>query len=506
MSFLCSNLTAFTVAMVASVLVWTFGGTRGDLLLPVIPWLVVIMAEVLLCFPQRHRGETTYEARDRVWHALKKDPVTWVSLGFLALLTVPFVNNGLCPFCDARQIARGVSPDPAVPFLPFCVNRLEHLSVFLWFLITLPAMLAVRHGLTRRGKRLVIELIMWNGLAVAVFGFVEKAMGATGPFWDTNPGTYWKTASDFFATFGYPNMAGDYFVTMFALAAALWRDKFEQDTKEKQAAKEADEKNYRTSLFWTRHYFLLPVAVFFFAALNTLSRAAIILVTVLAVLFFIHTLVSFLSHKRKAKRVTLGVWSLLVFGVVIFFASVSMPDRMRKEIRTLDATTVLDRVSGRGQDHERLATALWRDHKLFGCGGWGYSHLCTTKMPPKEKKSAVQRVGGINVHNDYLQFLAEHGLVGFGCLVTMVVLLVWPLGRIWRALMAAVRFTPPKQQPAKPLAIFVLPAPVFCILLAAVATFIHGFGDCPFRSPAVLMLFYAMLAAMDGFLPRLKGE
>ena len=504
MSFLYNNLAAFTVAAVASVLVWTFGGTRGDLLLPIVPWLVLLLVEALVCFPQRHRDETAYEARERAWRAIKKDPVTWVALGFLALLVIPFVNNGLCPFCDAPQIARGIRSEPAAPFLPFCVNRLEHLSVFLWFLLALPAMTAVRHCLTRRGKRLVVELIMWNGLAVALFGFVEKAMGATGPFWDSNPGTYWNTASDFFATFGYPNMAGDYFVTMFALAAALWRDKFEQDAKEKKLAKEADEKDYRPSLFWTRHYLLLPAAVFFFAALNTLSRAAIILVTVLAVLFFLHTLLSVLAHKRKAKRVTLGVWSLLVFGVVIFFASVFMPDRMRKEIRTLDATTVLDRVSGRGQDHEHLAAALWRDHKLFGCGGWGYGHLCMTKVPPKERKNAAQRVGGINVHNDYLQFLTEHGLVGFGALVALVVLLFWPIGRDWRQLVRESRFKKEKEQPPKPRQIFVLPAPVFFILLSALATLIHAFGDCPFRSPAILIVFFVDLAALPGFMPKLE--
>ena len=44
------------------------------------------------------------------------------------------------------------------------------------------------------------------------------------------------------------------------------------------------------------------------------------------------------------------------------------------------------------------------------------------------------------------------------------------------------------------------------ILAGATATFIHGFGDCPLRSPAVLSLFFIELAAMDGFLPRLREK
>ena len=48
MSFLCNNVAAFAVAMVASVLVWLFGGTRGDLLKPVAPWLIVFLVCRLL--------------------------------------------------------------------------------------------------------------------------------------------------------------------------------------------------------------------------------------------------------------------------------------------------------------------------------------------------------------------------------------------------------------------------------------------------------------------------
>ena len=110
-------------------------------------------------------------------------------------------------------------------------------------------------------------------------------------------------------------------------------------------------------------------------------------------------------------------------------------------------------------------------------------------------------IGGINVHNDYLQLLAEHGTVGFGLLVAMVVLLIMPIAKAWKVLMKATRFLSKKEAPPSPVAFFVLPAPVFCILLTALATLIHAFGDCPLRSPAVLTLFFVSLAAMPGFLP-----
>jgi hypothetical protein len=68
------------------------------------------------------------------------------------------------------------------------------------------------------------------------------------------------------------------------------------------------------------------------------------------------------------------------------------------------------------------------------------------------------------------------------------------------------RFKKPKDLPPKPVAVFVFPAPAFCLLMTVVATVIHGFGDCPLRSPAVLTLFFVSLAAIDGFLPRIDDE
>lgn len=508
MSFLYNNVAAITVAAVVSLMAWLWGGVRGDLLVRTVPWLFVVMLEVLVCYPQRHRGETTYEARARLWHALKHSPVFWVSVGLLALLAVPFVNNGLCRTCDAALLAQGVKAEPPVPGLPFCVNRADHLDVFLWFVVALLSLVIVHHSLTKRGKRLVLELIVWNGAALAMFGFVQGASGAPGPFWTPLPDG--RPDPDFFATFGYPNQAGSYFTALFGLSVALWRDQCERKRLEESALDSSSRsaamgKNY--GRFWRQHYFLMPAAVFFFAAINTLSRAAIVLVTSLAVIYFAHTLVVLLSRMNKSRRVFVGVWSLVVFGLLVFFVSISLPKTIRKEVNSLETTAMLDRVTGRGQYHADVATSLWRDHKLFGCGGWGYKHFCRAKMEElKIDQRKIQMVGGINVHNDYLQFLAEHGVVGFGALVALVVLLVRPVVRQWRGMLQDLRFKKGKELPPKPMAIFVLPAPAFFILVSCLATLIHAFGDCPLRSAATLPLLLVSLAAIPGFMPTGETE
>ena len=505
MSFLYNNVAAIAVAAVASVVVWLFGGARGDLLLPVVPWLFALLVEICLCYPQRHHGETTYEARSRVWHELKRSKVVWVSFGLLVLLLIPFVNNGLCTGCDAALIAQGLDPAPPISFLPFCVDRADHLNVVLWFMVVLPSLVAVHHCLTRRGKRLVVELIVWNGAALAVLGFVQGAMDAPGPFWCSFGGDGRKTV-DFFSTFGYPNMAGDYFTTLFGLAVALWRDRCEQLRREeagKDPSELAGSDARRYGRFWRKHYFLMPAAVFFFAALNTLSRAAIILVAATALVYFAHTLVIILSRMRRSRRVFVGVWSMVVFGLVVFFATIAMPSKMRKELNTLDTIGALDRVTSRAQYHGQVAPAIWKDHKLFGVGGWGYAHFSVDKM--KELKiplRSLQTVGGANVHNDHLQFLVEHGAVGYGAMVAIVILLLWPIVRQWRSMARDLRFKKGRDLPPKPVSIFVLPAPVLFILTTAIATVIHAFGDCPLRSCAVLDLFFISIAALPGFMPK----
>ena len=513
MRFLFDNLAVLAVFVLCAAFAWLFGGIRGEYLVPVVPWLTVLMLEICLCFPQRHTNESSYDARERSWGNLKKDPILWLFLGLAALLTIPFLNKGLCPICDYPEIVAGADPKPTIPLIPFCVNRLEHLNVVLWFLPALAAALCVKHTLLKRGKRLLIALLVWNGMALGVLGAVQQMTGARGPLWieDAVQNAY------FFSTFGYPNMAGDYFTTLFGLAVGLWRWRVEEMRQLERGTKSEHqigskgghshehEGVRRKTHFWKIHYHLIPAVIFFFCAMDTLSRAAVMLVTILAVVLFLHSFMCFIARMKKAKRVKAGALSVLVLLIIATCAVMFMPEDLQHEVNTLNSSEVLNRVTGKGQYHVRVATKIWKEHFLFGVGGWGYKHFCIPNMTEKELRN-LQVVGGINVHNDYLQFLAEHGLVGFGAFVAIVVLLFWPYGQIWRAMVDSIRFAPPKNQPPHPVQIFIIPAPAFCILMTTIATFIHGFGDCPLRSPAVLSLFLVSIAAIDGYLPRLKNS
>ena len=497
--FLYDNVCTLAIAAVGCVFAWLYGGTIASALPPVMPWLFVFLFEAMLCFPQRMPGESTYSARERVWRALKKDPLTWTVLAFIFLLAVPFLNTGLCPVCDYAKIhVLNQDPSPTVPFAPYCVNRMEHLNVFLWFLPALTAMLATKHALLKHGKRMLLSIFVWNGMFLALLGVIQQIADAEAPLWAKLPG---KTAY-FFSTFGYPNMGGDYFTTLFAIAVALWRWNHHFAVKDRASRGDSATKAPKHIYFWQKNLMLVPAAAFFFCALATLSRASIMLVSLLAMLFFVHSLVSMFKKISKVKRFKTVVFSVAAMMGLLFCSFLFMPEPLQREIDTLDTAAVLDRVTGRGQYHVRVAMEIWKDNFVFGCGGWGYRHFCLPKMTSDELRQQ-QKVGGINVHNDYLQFLAEHGIVGFGLLVAIVILLLMDVFRNWEALVRATRFVSRKELPPKPVLLFVLPASAFCLLAAAVATFVHGFGDCPLRSPAVLTLFFVSLASIDGFMPHM---
>lgn len=472
MSFVSRNIAVIAIALLMSSFAWVWGGTRGDLLPSFVPWLSFVLAEVMLFFPQRLPYESISDARLRVWRAMRGDALTWACVGFLVLLAVPFVNT-------------------KIRMIPWCVDRLSHLNVFLWFGPSLLAMVAARHSLRRYGKRLLVEVLVWNGVALALLGFAQFFTGAEAPFWTENRPGY-----VFFASFGYPNMAGDYFTSLTFIAIGLWRRRLQE-----METVDSRENPYR--IFWRRHYPLIAVVVLYFSALNTLSRSAILLATVGTVFLFV--LAGAVRMKRLTRAERLKFSAVLLFSVIglSLFALMFTPDSVRKEINTLDTEGVLDRMTGKTEYHTRVASELLSDYPAFGCGGWGYAYLSPEKVPEVAARAARYGwgVGSANVHNDYMQFLCEHGIIGFVLLVTIVVLAVLPAARRWKKMAVVARFSRHTGLPW-PKGFFCFPPAGIAIYTSAAATMIHAFGDCPLRSPAVLSLFFVQLVLVEGYLPR----
>ena len=258
LEMLYRNLAAYLVFFTMLGVTWIYGGTRPEPLYTTLPWMLALSVEGLLFFPQRRPYEDMVQARERTWRCLGRDPLLYVVIVFMVLLIVPIFNRGLCPNCDCQAIAAGADPKP-IPMLPFCVNVADHVKVFTWFVPAFLSALAIRHALTREGKRLLFEMMVWNGVALGVFGFIEQATGASFVFWEKPEHPVY-----FFSVFGYPNAAGSFFTMMFAFSIGLWR----YHAKETDFMRKADAESQVPSktMYWLHaHYPLVAVVLTLFA-------------------------------------------------------------------------------------------------------------------------------------------------------------------------------------------------------------------------------------------------
>ena len=500
MDAIIRHVPVLLVFLTLSAAAWLHGGTRTEAMLPVIPWLWALLFEALLFFPQRRPYEDPVAARRRALHDLGRDPLLYVTLIFVLILVIPFFNRGLCPVCDYPAIMKGRSPDPSIPFAPFCVDIPEHFNVVMWFVPALTAMLAARHALSRRGKRLLMEMLVWNAVALAALGFIQQATDAKSPLWADS-----GRRGIFFSSFGYVNMGGAYFAMMFAFAVGVWLTRVHEVAAMPPVDTGKSIAQQLLMRFIRANYPLVAVAICMYAVLATLCRAAMLCMIVAAALAFLYYEGRLLfARSNRAKNLKRAAFGLAGGAIIVISMFIFGPSQWTKELKTVSSHALLDRVSGKAQYHSRVATAILQDHPLFGVGGWGYRHLCTKYMTNDELKQ-LQTVGGANVHNDYLQFLCEHGTVGFGFLVLVFVLLTVPIFKEWFKLYRAARFMRKDVSPPSPRALYCLPPGTLWILLGDTALLICASGDCPMRSLAVLSAFFVSLACAEGYLPREQG-
>lgn len=495
MNFFVRNVVLVHAAALALAFSWIHGGTRPDLLLPVVPWLAAFTLEFLLIFPQAKSAETLAEARSRVWHALVRDPLLYMSLALTALLVIPLFNVAGAPVFD-ETLRQWRNPHPPVDWLPSCVKADEHAVLLLWFPPVLIAALAAKHGILKKGKRLLLEVLCWNGAALALLGFVQQMTGAQSVFWGK------EVFSQFFSTFGYPNFAGAFFTLLSALSAGLWFGRASAEVIGPSAG--SGTRSDEEPSFFSRHSLLVAVVLNLSAAIASLSRAAILLCAVLVLVLGAYMFLGVWQKLETGGRVKV----LTAIGVAVLLAGFALRTVASKElgaeVKSISPAAVIERVSGKGYYHARVAQEIFRDHRAFGVGGWGYPHYVRQYLKPNEIP-AMQIQGGANVHNDSLQFLAEHGAVGYGLLVLCAALLVVPVG--WQAIAlcrdgaaANAEATPPP----KPAWLYRLPAPLVGVIAGTAATVCHSFGDLPFRDPAIVIVWVLSFVCVSGFLPAVR--
>ncbi len=459
MSLAVSRLPLHERLAVAAVLVmallpaWLRGGTHAPWTRPFTWIALVLLAALAFYFFSRRRHDPSMPPLIR-W----RDPVLWLVLVLIGLLWVQWWNAGRVLYYDAAERAWAYSP-PRMAGLPSAITKTESRQMFDWFVPAWVILLIVRSpAISGRAIRALWRGLLYSGSALCVFGMIQFLSGTTHMYWAI------PMRPHFFASFGYPNHAGSYFILLECVAAALLAYEL--------ASGPVGPRVRRVALLGIA--FLLALLGANFA----LSRLSILLSWALLAPIGYFLLRALWPRLDPVRRVHVVLAALAIVVLAAMLTAGLGAEAIRKEFKPEDDNkTFVDREANFRVFQLITAAHMWWDHPWFGVGGWGYRYLMAHYLPPEEWRRVTE--GKANVHNDPMQFLAEFGLVGAGAMFGIVVVL---LASAWH-----------RRSGAPPL----LMLPMLWVALFAGQSLMH----CPCRSPAVLPPLLTVLSGAPRLLP-----
>ena len=432
--------------------------------------------------PSFHRGSVglaavlliamALEGRAAVLRAVARDPVFYLGLAFLGYLAIQWFNAGREQYFDIGY-RRWTYTDPPWPGWPFAFSRPEAAQMLAWFFPAWAIAVAIRSRLlARRALRGLLAFVAGSAALLAVFGLAQFASGTRAIYWRQ------PLNGHFFASFGYANHAGPYFVLAESVALGLL---FREILDVRRS--HADTPSAMRLRHPWRVAALVLIATFCAVGANMgFSRAGILLNAVLGLFAAGYLWKRAWARLTAAGRLNLAALTAGVLGTLFFLVAGFGEHGIRREFKLRPAAsepldTVWERIDlelGHRPAFARAAWAIWREHPWFGVGGWGYRYLVANHVPEKHWP-ALETRGWANAHADALQFLAEFGMVGMG-------LLLAALGAMIRDVRARCR----NRHDA------------FCAMAAAglLLTVVFSLVDIPFRCPAILYAWVALLSAL----------
>ena len=472
---------AIHVALMVVFSSWARGGS-SPYYAWALPWLALGIVEMMLLMPPRNKEDSPRGAVRRMVRAVFVDPVTYIGLFLLAFLVIQWLN-GPCELKFDHASQMWEYTDPPVANLPFCVDRGEALHVLLWFVGIVAAVIAVRHGMKNAGRIALLRMLVANGALLSLLGIAQALTSSSGPgvpgvlFWYRQMPVY------FFSTFGYPNHAGTFFVMLTAINIGLLIHAIaERDGADK-------------GRHWLGFSLVLNAAGIYFS----LCRAAMVLGTLVIVVGGLYGALYLHKTMTKGERISFACFFVIfLLGVAGALALPGSP--LLKEVKTIDVAHLANVYVGDRQKLVDSAVSIWMDYPWTGVGGWGFRRFVGLYLSPEEWDYLLS-AGRANVHNDAVQFLCEHGAIGFGLMCALVISLLahflFRLGQMERKV----------SELGTPSTWFGSISPVSLSCLAAVAAMaVHSTIDLPFRSVATTLVWFIALSCTPYLIPKRKAK
>jgi hypothetical protein len=447
--------------LLAGVLVyttWAWGGLR-----PSFHWGGVVLSGLLLVAALM-AGNLTGK------HGWGRDPVFVLGLCFLAFLGLQWANAGRQLYFNVGHQQWMYTP-PRWPGWPSAFSRTDALQMVTWYFPAWVVALVLRGRLmSRRDMRRFLIFLAYNAGVLAAFGLVQFASGTRSIYW------VYPLHNHFFASFAYGNHAAPFFVLMGALAAGLlFADVLDARLYQNGHA------STRLRHPWRVVGLAVSLVLCLVGANLGLSRTGVVLSWMLAAFVGGYGVMRGWGLLPPAGRVnmiaiTLAAACSLYLAVVGFGEKAILKEFTLKGAPEEGVLTRWERIDlelGSRPQFARAAIGVWLEQPWFGLGGWGYKYRVAHHVPER-LWGRLETRGWANVHVDILQFLTEFGVVGMGLLLGALGVMVHGLFR--------------RQTRRGALRIMGIGGLALVVVFSLI--------DLPFRCPAILYTWVAVLAAL----------
>jgi O-antigen ligase len=409
----------------------------------------------LALWPRDYRGKGAGGSsfRLRTLPTLWRFPVFWIG-GIFLLYTLVQVLNSAWIFVPNEHGGwlQGVSHISWLPNgvrTPFAQgNPWRSLMIYAsaWMSVC-----AVWTGFTRRkALRFLLEILVVNAFLLALLGLAERALHADRIFWSwTPPDGY------FVSSFVYRNHAGAYFNLALAVCCTLGIWYYRRQVRR-------DERSSPAVVFGLLAGVIVAIVLFSY------SRAAtLLMVGFLAVVATIIARIAFASRYSDRSVLTTVFAGLAFFAVVGLSLCSLSTDRMAERMRGLEQEITAG-FENRRVVVDRATWEMAQDQLALGWGA-GSFRFCFPGYQVRHPEICVardshRRMFYEHAHDDYLELLAEYGVVGCSFLLAGLCYYLVRLIhlRVWRH------------------------SPASILLLGCLVTMAHAALDFPFGNPAIL--------------------
>ncbi len=440
-------------------LAWAMGGRA--------PWSQIVSLGLsvaafgLALWPRRYTGELAPDGDFTLhtWPRLLRFPLFWLGLGFLGYVLLGALNPAWVRM--STEIVWYIRGQEHISWLPTSVKapfalmnawRMLVLYSACWLLVC-----ALWTAITRRvSAQAILTALVANGVVLSLLAITQKMAGAKMMLWFIKvPAAY------FHGTFVYKNHAGAYFnlVLVVALALAIWHHVRSLRRLERGSPSPV---------------FAFGVVVVGACVFMSGSRTAMLLLAGYLVISLVAYLIWRSRNRGAASNPAVsGLVAVLTVGLVAGMAYFLNLDNSIDQIKKLTTerghkAAVESRVQARTATYE-----LFKDQPLTGWGAGSFRHafpIHQQNYPDIFRANNRKVFFWDHAHNDYVQALAELGIIG---VLFPVLALLWLLIKLCR--------------------LGALAQPSFLLLTLGLGlTLAHAWVDFPLYNAAILTTFCAV--------------